>query len=257
MEALILDETNFGVCPLPGHLGCQHYDPRQLNPPAKREVTLPLVVSAGLIDGINPCAFAVLIFLLAFLVEVSGSKKRMIKAGSAYILAVYVTYLLAGLGLLSVIKLTGYTGVVAKVAAVVAILAGLVNIKDYFFYGKGFSLQIPKSQKQNIEALVKKANVPAAITLGFLVSMVELPCTGGVYLAVLALLAENASRATAFAYLLAYNLMFVLPLIVISALVVGGMKAQHLEQLRSGRRGTMKLVLGLFMVALGTWMLLG
>ena len=75
-------------------------------------------------------------------------------------------------------------------------------------------------------------------------------------LAVLALLAETTSRTTAIGYLLIYNVMFVLPLIVISGAVIGGMKAQHIEKLRTAKRGTMKLALGLFMIALGAWMLL-
>jgi cytochrome c biogenesis protein CcdA len=257
LESVILDEKNMGVCPFPGQLECHPYDPLQVNPPARREVTLPLVITAGLIDGINPCAFAVLIFLLAFLLEVSGSRRRMIKAAAVYVIAVYLSYLLAGFGILSVIKLTGYANTIVKVAAAVAIVAGLINIKDYFWYGRGISLAIPESQKKNIESLVHKANVPAAVALGLLVSMVELPCTGGVYLAVLALLAESVSKANAVIYLLAYNLMFVLPLIIITTLVVAGMKAHHLEKWRQGKREWMKLALGLFMVALGVWMLAG
>lgn len=255
MESVILDESNMGICPFPGQLECHPYDPTQVSPPEKREITLPLVISAGLIDSINPCAFAVLIFLLAFLAEVSGSRRRMIKAAIAYIIAVYASYFLAGLGIISIISLTGYANTVSKAAAAVAILAGLINIKDYFWYGKGISLQIPASQKKNIESLVRKANVPAAVALGFLVSMVELPCTGGVYLAVLALLAESTTKASATTYLVIYNIMFILPLIIITLLVIVGMKAHHLEEWRQGKREWMKLALGLFMVALGVWML--
>lgn len=248
------------ICPLPGEMGCRDVDvkPGDVNPIAStKKVTLPLVLGAGLIDGINPCAFAVLIFLLAFLLEISSTKRRMVKAGIVYILAVYVTYLLAGIGLLTIIQVSGMSGVIVKAAAVFALFAGLVNVKDYFWYGKGFSLEIPKSKKRIIESWTKRANVPAAVVLGFLVSMFELPCTGGVYLAILAMLANTVTKAAALGYLLVYNLMFVLPLVVILLLVVKGMKAEHIESWRSAKRNWMRLVLGLLLLALGLGMLLG
>ncbi|MDP2906322.1 MAG: cytochrome c biogenesis protein CcdA [Nanoarchaeota archaeon] len=253
-------KSGFRVCPLPGEMGCSEVEvkPGDVNPVAStKKVTLPLVLGAGLIDGINPCAFAVLIFLLTFLLEISSTKKRMVKAGSVYILAVYITYLLAGLGLLTVIQISGVSSIIVKAAAVFALFAGLVNVKDYFWYGKGFSLEIPKSKKGVIEGWTKKANIPAAIVLGFLVSMFELPCTGGVYLAILAMLANTMTKTAALGYLLVYNLMFVLPLVAILILVTKGMKAEHIENWRSAKKNWMRLVLGLFLLALGIGLLLG
>jgi len=214
-------------------------------------LSLPLILGAGLIDGINPCAFAVLIFLIVFLLHVSNTKKPMIKAGLAYISAVYVSYFLAGLGLLSIIQIAGISLIVIKIAAVVAIVAGLINIKDYFWYGKGFSLKIPESKKPIIERFAKKANIPAAIVLGFLVSMFELPCTGGVYFAILALLADKVTKINAIYYLGIYNLAFILPLIIILLAVLFGMKAEHIERWRTRRKNVMKLILGLLLILLG------
>ena len=253
-------KSGFRVCPLPGEMGCRNVEvkPGDVNPVAStKKVTLPLVLGAGLIDGINPCAFAVLIFLLTFLLEISSTKRRMVKAGSVYILAVYITYLLAGLGLLTAIQISGVSSIIVKAAAVFALFAGLVNVKDYFWYGKGFSLEIPKSKKEVIEGWTKKANIPAAIVLGFLVSMFELPCTGGVYLAVLAMLANTVTKTAALGYLLVYNVMFILPLVAIMILVTKGMKAEHIESWRSAKKNWMRLVLGLFLLALGIGLLLG
>ncbi|MFH1125956.1 MAG: cytochrome c biogenesis protein CcdA, partial [Candidatus Altiarchaeota archaeon] len=144
-----------------------------------------------------------------------------------------------------------------KIAAVVAILAGLVNIKDYFWYGKGFTLKIPESKKKTIESWVHKANIPGALVLGFLVSMFELPCTGGVYLAILALMADTMTRLKAILYLLIYNVMFVAPLLVILVLILKGMKAEHIENWRQSKKNFMKLAMGLLLLVLGTVMLLG
>jgi cytochrome c biogenesis protein CcdA len=232
-------------------------DTNNINPnPPSQHISLWLVIFTGLIDGINPCAFAVLIFLLTFLISVSGNKKRMITAGVTYTIAVYVSYFLAGFGLLSVIQLLGFSRIIVKAAAVLAIIAGLINIKDFFWYGKGFSLKIPESRKGTIEKWIYKANIPAAIVLGFLVSMFELPCTGGVYLAIIAMMASQLTKIQAVGFLLLYNLMFILPLLVIILLVTKGMKAEHIESWRESKKSWMKLFMGLVLLLLGAYMLL-
>lgn len=261
-----IDETlkkDTRVCPLGDQMGCHSNinstkeDTNPLIPSLKDKVTMPVVLVAGLVDGINPCAFAVLIFLLAFLLQISSNRKRMIYAGSVYIFAVYLSYFLVGLGLLSVVQLTGLSAIIVKIAAAFAIIAGLINIKDYFWYGKGISLKIPESKKGIIERWVKKANVPAALILGFLVSMFELPCTGGIYLAILAMLSSTVTHSQAIVYLLVYNLMFVLPLIIILLAVVFGMKAEHIENWKESKKNGMRLLMGLILLALGLALLFG
>ncbi|MEM4245221.1 MAG: cytochrome c biogenesis protein [Candidatus Nanoarchaeia archaeon] len=250
------------TCPLPDDMTCSGLQYNQTDvspviPGLKEKITPAVVVLAGLTDGINPCAFAVLIFLLTFLIEISSTKRRMIKAGVVYIAAVYVTYFLAGLGLLAAIQVTGLTKIIVKVAAVLAIVMGAINVKDYFWYGKGISLQIPESRKGTIQKWVFRANIPAAIVLGFLVSMFELPCTGGIYLAILAMLANTVTKTTAIYYLLVYNFMFVLPLIIILLAVTFGMKAEHIESWRQKKRNWMRLAMGLVLIGLGLALLLG
>lgn len=250
------------ICPLPESGVCNevNYNQTETNPVIpglKQKITLPVIIGAGLIDGINPCAFAVLIFLLTFLIEVSSTKKRMVKAGLFYIIAVFGTYFIAGLGFLSAIQTIGPSKIIVRVAAVIAIIAGLINIKDYFWYGKGISLQIPESRKGTIQKWVYKANIPAAIVLGFLVTMFAMPCTGGIYLAILAMLANTVTKIQAIYYLLIYNVMFVVPLIIILLAVTFGMKAEHIENWRQSKKNWMKLVLGLMLVGMGVALLIG
>ncbi|MBU4502018.1 MAG: cytochrome c biogenesis protein [Nanoarchaeota archaeon] len=250
--------SDYTGCPLPDGMGCHDIPVGDVDvPTTTKKITLPLVLGAGLIDGINPCAFAVLIFLITFLINISSTKRRMVRAGTMYILSVYITYLIAGLGLLTVIQVSGMSRFMVYAAATFAVFAGLVNVKDYFWYGKGFSLKIPKSMNPTIEKWTRKGNVPAAIVLGFLVSMFELPCTGGVYLAILAMLASTTTNLMAFFYLLLYNVMFVLPLIIILFLVTKGMKAEHIENWRLSKKNWMRLAMGLFLLLLGIGMFLG
>tara|TARA_Y100000310_G_C20606724_1_gene775883 strand:+ start:655 stop:1362 length:708 start_codon:yes stop_codon:yes gene_type:complete len=228
------------------------------------QLTLGIVVAAALADSINPCVFGVLIFLLAYMTTVFKNKKKMLLAGLIYVVAVYLTYLVIGLGLLTLSYSSGLSKPFYWVAAIVAILAGLFEIKDFFWYGKGFSLQIIpgsaekiKKYSKSIKGLEKKHpifSLAIAAFLGFFVVLVELPCTGAPYLAVIGLL-STGDYASGVPLLLLYNLIFVLPLIVIIGLVYCGHTSKMLEKWRKKHRGVMRLGIGLFLIALGVYMI--
>ncbi|PIN77358.1 hypothetical protein COV15_02215 [Candidatus Woesearchaeota archaeon CG10_big_fil_rev_8_21_14_0_10_34_12] len=244
---------NKPICPM--EYNKKEATSHEISPKNKIQLTLPAIIIAAIADSVNPCAFAVLIFLLLYL-ETLGANKRMLKVGIIYIITVFIVYFLSGLGLFVVIQKTGITSSVFKIAALIAIIAGLINIKDFFWYGKGITLAIPESKKPLIEKYIKKASLPAAIVLGILVSMFELPCTGGVYLAILALIASNAN-ALAIPYLLLYNFIFVLPLFIILFVVYRGASVQKAEETRQSKRKWLRLIMGIVMLALGISMLWG
>jgi len=237
------------------HCPCPEERVKNVTVVPKIQLTIPIIVSAALVDSINPCAFAVMIFLLTYLIAL-GSKRKIIVIGLGYIFMVFITYFLAGLGLFAAVETVGVSSLLYRVAAVIAIFAGLINVKDFFFYGKGFSLEIPKSRKPMIEKYIHRASLPAALILGFLVSMFELPCTGGTYLAILSLLASDMTRIAAIPYLFLYNLIFILPLFVILILIFKGRSVEKMERWRKSKRKYMKLFTGLFMILLGIVMLL-
>src|SRR3989338_2716770 len=115
------------------------------------ELTLPLVIGAALIDSINPCVFGVLIFLIAFMTRLFRSANKMLLFGLFYTSVVYATYLLLGFGILKVAIDTGLATTFYWIGALVAIGAGLLEIKDFFWYGSGFSLQIMPGGPQGLE----------------------------------------------------------------------------------------------------------
>ncbi len=252
-EKIKFYKENTPVCPL--QYNAQEANLHEISPAKKIELTLPAIISAAVIDSINPCAFAVLIFLLLYLTTL-GASRRVLKIGVAYIATVFIVYFLAGLGLLTAIQSLGWTRQIFYVAAVISIVAGAINVKDFFWYGKGITLAIPKSKKPLIEKHIQKASFPAAIILGVLVSLFELPCTGGVYLAILSLIAKNA-YAMAVPYLLLYNLIFVLPLLIILFAVYFGVSAEKAEKLRVEKRKWLRLFMGIVMIALGLAMIFG
>ncbi|HLD30803.1 MAG TPA: cytochrome c biogenesis protein CcdA [Patescibacteria group bacterium] len=220
------------------------------------DLTIPAIIGGALIDSVNPCAFAVLIFLLSYLLAI-GSPKLILKVGLVYIATVFLVYFLAGLGILKVLTFFGIAPIIYTIAAVILIFVGLVNVKDFFWYGKGFTLAIPESKKPLIQKYIHKASIPAAIVLGFLVSAFELPCTGGIYLAVLSLLANSETQVWGVPYLLLYNFIFVLPLFIILGFVYFGFSANKMEGLREEKKKWLRLLLGLGALALGVLMLLG
>ncbi len=219
------------------------------------EPPIMVVIVAAMVDSINPCAFAVLIFMLQYVGSIA-SRRRMINVGLVYITVVYITYTLAGLGVLKGFQSLESTDIIYKVAAVIALVAGIINIKDYFFYGKWISLEIPKKYSRIVEMYVHQATLPAAIALGILVSAVELPCTGGAYFAILAML-QWAPFWKAFTYLAIYNFFFVLPLIIILLLFSLGYSTDTLEKMRLEKRRYMRLGIGLLLLFLGIGMLMG
>lgn len=220
----------------------------------------PVLVGAAVVDSFNPCAFGVLIFLLAYLMKIARKKSRMILThGIVYIIAVFITYLVAGLVLLPVIREIGALSVAAYlVVGALIILAGIIELKDFFYYGRGFSLTIAPGAAKRIKMYVKHVSerISTAFFLGVFVAIVELPCTGAVYVAVLFLMSLVGVTASNVAMLLTYNILFVLPLMIILLLFYAGVSAKKFEQWHQRHKALMRLVTGFTLIGLGGWMLL-
>ncbi|OGF31251.1 hypothetical protein A2533_00190 [Candidatus Falkowbacteria bacterium RIFOXYD2_FULL_35_9] len=222
-----------------------------------QNVSIPTIVGAGLLDSINPCAIAVLIFLLTYLIALK-IRRKVFTIGLVYILTVYIVYFLAGLGLLSAIASTKITVTIYNFASIVLLIFGIINIKDYFWPSEsGPLLRIPESKKKIIEKWTKKASIPATIVLGSLVAAFELPCTGGIYLAILAMLGKLGWSFQPIAYLLIYNFFFVLPLLVIWLVMYYGQSSEKIKSYFQGQKNLLRLVMGLGMVLLALLMLFG
>jgi cytochrome c biogenesis protein CcdA len=219
--------------------------------------TLGLVITSAAIDSINPCAIGVLILMVSVILGQGGGTRRLIVNGMAYIFAIFATYLIAGLGLVyffSAIPMVLAEYLSLAVGSLV-ILAGILEVKDYFWYGKGFSLQIPKYFANKIhEYSTKKTNIFGIMLLGAFVAAVELPCTGAPYLAIITILRIDFNMI-AFGMMVLYNIIFVLPLIIILFMVAGGTKISVVSKWKEEGKGKMRLFMGLLLCALG-WILI-
>lgn len=218
------------------------------------ELTLAIVLSAAIIDSINPCAIGVLLFLTSVLLRSFADKKMLTILGMTYIATVFVIYTLSGLGLIwfqHILIERGFAEIIGTVAGVAVIILGLIELKDFYWYGKGISLEIAPSYKEKLSRMAMKISWLGIISIGGFVAMVELPCTGGPYLAVTAMLAKSFD-VQAFIYLLIYNAIFALPLLVILILLYYfGTSSTKLKLWRQKNRKWMNLSSGLLMLSLG------
>lgn len=228
------------------------------------ELSIPLIITAAALDSINPCVFGVLIFLISFMTRAFKSANKMVLFGLFYTAVVYATYLALGFGILKLTVDTGFASTFYWFAALVAIGAGLLEIKDFFWYGQGFSLQMLPGGAQRIKFYTRmmgrlETRHPfllflSTAFLGIFVVLVELPCTGAPYLAVLGLLSKG-EIAKAVPLLLLYNFVFIVPLFIIIGIAYFGASSKTLESWRKEHRGLMRLAVGLFLLGLGFYML--
>lgn len=219
------------------------------------ELTLTTVVVTALVDSINPCAIGVLALLVSTLLVLSEHRRRLLMTGIIYVGVVYVVYFLAGLGLLTVIHKLQISEMVSVMVGFLVIFLGFVEIKDFFWYGKGFTLSIPSSQVERIKKHASNATIPGAVILGIIVSAVELPCTGGPYLAITTILAEKFDAHTVL-YLMLYNFIFVLPLAIIVVLAYLGVSALDVKHWKEKYKKWMRLFTGILMIGLGVLLIL-
>lgn len=237
------------------------------------QITFWAIIGAGLVDGVNPCAFAVIVFFVSFLTVYKYTRKEIIVVGTAYCIAVFVAYVLIGLGLFQFLyALRGFYWVIKAfyiLTALVCLIFFALSIYDFVIYQKTkksekLLLQLPQKLKVWVHNIMrfflrdKHDSVwrltLAALAVGFAVSLVEAVCTGQVYIPTVVLIMQDpAFRLRAWAYLLLYNLMFILPLGAVFALAVAGYESQKFNNFLKKHLGLTKLLfcavfLGLFIL---------
>ncbi|MCM8791483.1 MAG: DUF1573 domain-containing protein [Candidatus Omnitrophica bacterium] len=240
------------------------------------------IVTAGLIDGINPCAFTVIVFFMSFLFFQGYRKRGIAVVGLAFIFAVFLTYLLLGLGFFGWLHaMRGYTTITKIISYAVgglSIIFGILSLYDAFiFLKKGESesmvLRLPKSIKARIQAVIgnqyrvtkettdkKRTNLfvlgCSALGVGFVVSLFESVCTGQLYLPTIVFVLKTSSeKLKAFAYLFIYNLMFIVPLLAIYCLALAGVSSQSFANVMKKHMFLVKILLAVMFIFLGATLL--
>jgi cytochrome c biogenesis protein CcdA len=212
---------------------------------------LPLLAVSALIDSINPCAFSVLLLTIAFLFSLGKIRSYIVGTSIAYILGIFVVYILIGLGILQTLHLFNTPHFMAKAGAVLLILLGSINVVNEFFPAFPIKLRIPQAAHRTMAKLMEKASMPAAFALGGFVGLCEFPCTGGPYLMVLGLLHDRGTYVAGLGYLLLYNLIFILPLVLILLMATDQKLLEKVQAWQRDEKHRMRLWGGVAMIFLG------
>jgi cytochrome c biogenesis protein CcdA len=228
------------------------------------------VVAGGLIDGINPCAFTTLIFLLASLALAGRGRREVLVIGALFSLAVFLSYFLIGLGFFAALRAATAVPLVSVLlrwvlVGVLFVFAGL-SVYDYTRIRAGHPaemlLQLPASFKKRIHASIRSrvriaALAGSSLALGFLVSVFEFACTGQVYLPLLGSFARMHRQLDGLGLLALYNLCFIAPLLVVFGASYMGVSSGRITALFQARMGLVKIGLAVFFVGLAVFTLVG
>lgn len=217
---------------------------------------LPAVIVTGLVDSVNPCAFAVVLLLLAFLFTLRRSRGYILKLGFVYVSMIFLVYFAIGLGILQAVRFSNEPHFVARAGSWLLIGLGVINLIEYFFPNFPIKLHMPKIAGARANMLIKQATLPTTMAAGLLVGLCTFPCSGGIYVSIITLLNTKTTLAWGITYLALYNVMFVLPLIIILLVVGNRMAAKTWARWERENALKIRLWYGVIMVALGAAMLL-
>lgn len=193
-------------------------------------LTVPTVLGAGVLDGLNPCAFALLVLFATYTltmvnaVTADGSpsqlaRQRLLGAGSLYVGAVWVTYFLIGLGLFSFLGWLGQDHLVTRIAVLLALVMALWMIKDVLLPGWGPAMAAPHATHGWMNRAMERGGLAGMLIAGVLVGICTVPCSGAIYLDIVAVLHASGGGVTGFALLALYNVAFIVPLLLLLGVV--------------------------------------
>ena len=235
----------------------ENTEANQVKKSFSKNLTIPVLLSAALVDAINPCAFAVLLILMTTILA-TGNRKKALFSGLAFAGSIFISYLLMGLGLYSIVANIETSQIFIKVIAILAIILGVLNLKGFLWYGKGFLMEVPESWRPKMKSLITAVTSPfGAFFVGFLVSLFLLPCTSGPYIVIIGMLGHSETYSKAVWLLILYNIVFVFPMILITIGTYFGMDIEAAKEKRNKNLKILHLIAGVIMIGMGFALLLG
>lgn len=231
-------------------------------------LSLLAVLAAGLLDGVNPCAFTTLIFLLSALSVAGRSRRETLVIGLFFTVTVFVTYYLIGVGFFKIIRIADSFELISRIIrwllfAVLIVFAGL----SFYDYGKirvgktsEILLQLPDGVKRRMHSSIRSYSKSAAlagssIVMGFLISIFELGCTGQIYFPTITYIIQTGEASTGYFFLALYNLAFILPLVIVFIVVFLGVTSKKITKMFQANLGIIKVLTGLLFIGFAILML--
>jgi cytochrome c biogenesis protein CcdA len=230
------------------------------------------VLGTGLANGLNPCALATIVFFISYLAFSDRKGHEILFVGVAFTLGVFLTYLLAGFGLLRLLEPLDalrfdLRNWISGLGALLCLILALVSFRDYFTAQRGrpedVSLRLPRPLQRRVHHIIRESSnvrafVLVAFAIGFVISVILLTCTSPLYVGVMFLIQDVPElRASAYFYILLYNLAFITPLVVIFLLAYFGTTSEQLARVVGRQTGTIKLLTASLFLVLAGWLIYG
>ena len=248
-----------------------------------KRFTPEVIIGVGLVDGMNPCAFTVIVFFMSFMALQGYKKRELIGIGLSFIFAVFVTYFLIGLGAFGFFYRFSHFWLLLKIVnysiGAFCIILGILAVYDFFKFKKtgkteGLALQLPKGIRNQIHKVVgifgrvnKSAQnvserkfsyrlVAGSLLTGFIVALLEAVCTGQTYLPTISFILKTTPlKLQATGYLLLYNIMFVVPLVVIFVFALFGVTSERFSQILKKYLLTIKILMAVLFFGFGIFLI--
>jgi len=212
---------------------------------------LPLVLLSAILDSIHPCSFSILLITIAFLFGIQMTRKKILQIGSTYIAGIFVSYFLIGLGIFKVLHLFNTPHFMGKLGATILIIFGIINLINRFFPKFPMRLKVPSISHSVMSRLMEKASFPAVFVLGLLVGVCQFPCMGGPYLMIIGLLHDKVTYLAGFSYLILYNLILIIPLIVVLWIAADSVLVNKTQEWKTTNINGVRLWAGIAMIIIG------
>jgi cytochrome c-type biogenesis protein len=230
-------------------------------------LTVPTVLGAGVLDGLNPCSFALLVLFATYTltlvnaVTADGSptvlaRQRLLGAGSLYVGAVWITYFLIGLGLFGFMSFLGQDHLVTRIAAVLALLMALWMVKDVLLPGVGPSMAAPIASHGWMQRALERGGLAGMLIAGVLVGICTVPCSGAIYLDIIGVVHASGGGAAGFALLALYNLAYIAPLVILLGAVSDRRALGRLGRWNSANSPWVKVAIAVAVVAMSLGLLI-
>jgi len=233
-----------------------------------RQFGVLTVVAAGLVDGVNPCAFATIVFFISYLTFTGRKKREILMVGLAFAMGVFLTYLSVGVGLFKFLQALNFLPALGRwlygITILICLILAAISLNDYFKARRGqpekMGLRLPLRLRRWVNRVIRESMAAetlagVAFITGFVVSAIELACTGQVYLpTIIFVMGVPDLRAQAFLYLLLYNLLFIAPLIGVFLVAYFGTTSEQLARFVNRHTAAIKLATAALFVVLAAWL---
>jgi cytochrome c biogenesis protein CcdA len=233
---------------------------RDVNNQPLEKISPLLLLAAGILAGFNPCLLAVMAFLASVTLAQHGKRKEMLKITLGFSAGIVTMYMLAGVGILSIVNLLPeIKGSFIKISILLIALLGFWHIFDAYWLKKHAktTFRTPEPLKNFMSKMDKNNLLLLSFLSGSMFSLVKAPCVGAIYLSLLSILATKTDVVRGTIYMGIYHIGLLLPVIALGLLLAFGLSPNKVTEFRERWRVEIRLTTGIILISVSLLMQLG